>query len=285
MGLFTALKSAFGAKKVDLESRFEFSPKWIQGSSGRFHIVRQKSDGQTFGLKIIDPDKSSQFRDRFAEAFQTESEIALAMQHENVVKAFEIGRTSKGNEFILMEYFNGVLLERLLIDRPAVVRSKVLTYIRQLANALQYVHDAGFIHRDVCPRNVLVSSDAASLKLFDFGLTVPNQAEFRQPKNRTGTPLYMAPEIVRRRETDLTVDIFAFGITIYQILSFEHPWGVEENSSKSALLFDSRAATDIREHLPELDAKVADAIMSCVAIDRTKRCSSVKKFKMMIGMK
>lgn len=285
MKLYSALKSAFGAKRVNLESRFEFSPKWVQGSSGRFHIVRQKSDGTTFGLKIIDSAKSKSFRERFATSFPTESEIALMFKHNSIVNSHQIGTSIQGNDFILMEYVNGVLLEELLIKKPQVIRKNVLTMIRQLANSIQYIHEQGFIHRDICPRNILISSHGATLKLFDFGLTVPNEAEYRQPRNRTGTPLYMAPEIVRRRETDQTVDVFAFGITVYQMLTGQHPWGVEENSSKSTLLFDSRPATDVREHLPNLDEKVADGIMKCLEFDRTKRCSSIKIFKMMIGLK
>lgn len=285
MKLFAAFTSAFGKKKVDLESRFKFNAKWIQGSSGRFHIVQQISDGAKFGIKIIDPAKQNQFRDKFSEKFESEAEIALAMQHDHIVKAHEIGCTEKGNDFILMDYVKGVLLDKLLRDKPDVVRSNVLTYIKQLAHAVAHVHDAGFIHRDVCPRNIIVSADGKTLKLFDFGLTVADKEEFRQPKNRTGTPLYMAPEIVRRRETDHTVDVFAFGITVYQILANKHPWGVEENSSKSALLFDSRAPIDIRKIIPSLDGKVADAIMNCLEIDPKNRCGSIKRFMMRMGLK
>ena len=285
MKLFSALTSAFGKKKINLESRFEFSSKWIQGSTGRVHIVRQKSDGQTFALKIVDPKKQEQFRGRFAAKFETEPEVALSMQHENIVQTAEIGCTHKGNDFILMEFIKGPLLERLLVEKPAIVRSNVLTYIKQIAAALLHVHEAGYIHRDFCPRNILVGGDGKTLKLFDFGITVPDKEEFRQPKNRTGTPLFMAPEIVRRRETDHTVDIFAFGITVYQILTLKHPWGVEENSSKSALLFDSRPATDIRQHIPKLDNNVADAVMSCLEVDRKKRCGSIKRFMIQMGLR
>ena len=285
MKLFAALTGAFGKKKVNLEARFDFSSKWIQGGTGRVHIVRQKSDGQMFALKIIDPKKQEQFRSRFSTKFESEAEIALKLQHENLVKTQEIGCTKKGNDFILMEYLKGPLLERLLVDNPDVVRSNVLTYIKQISLALMHVHDAGFIHRDFCPRNILVGSDGKSLKLFDFGISVPDKDEFRLPKNRTGTPLYMAPEIVRRRETDHTVDIFAFGITVYQILTSKHPWGVEENSSKSALLFDSRPPTDIRSCIPKLDINVANAVMSCIEVDRKKRCSSIKRFMMAMGLR
>ena len=80
--------------------------------------------------------------------------------------------------------------------------------LRQAAEALAAVHRAGYIHRDICPRNFVVDKDCESLKLIDFGLTVPATPPFMQPGNRTGTPNYMAPEVVRRRPTDQRLDIF-----------------------------------------------------------------------------
>ncbi|MEZ6105986.1 MAG: protein kinase [Pirellulaceae bacterium] len=81
--------------------------------------------------------------------------------------------------------------------------------MRDMAEAIAAVHAAGFIHRDICPRNFIINPQGTHATLIDFGLTVPDKAEFRQPGNRTGTPLYMAPEIVRRRPTDKRVDLFA----------------------------------------------------------------------------
>ena len=285
MGLLSVFTGAFGAKRTKLDQRFDFNRKWIQGSGGRFHIVKERSSGKTFGIKLIDPEKEKQFRSRFETKFSSEAQIALSFQHSNIVKTYEIGVSQQGNDFILMELIQGVLLENAVAERQARVQKNGIQIIRQLAKALQYIHEQGYIHRDFCPRNILIDSEFTTVKLFDFGLTVPNAAEYRLPKNRTGTPIYMAPEIVRRRATSVSVDLFAFGITAYQILTLEHPWGVEENSSKSALLFDSRKPTEIREHLPRLPSQIADAIMSCLEADPSKRCDSIKKFSLKMGVR
>ena len=284
MGLLNALTGAF-RKRVNLQKRFDFHTKWIQGSAGVFHIVTDKSTKEKSGLKIIDGAKQDQFRKRFSNLnFPAEAEISLRMIHQNIVRTFETGRTSDDQEFMRMEYVDGPLLEEVIERRDPRMKANRTSRIRQIASAIMHVHEAGFIHRDICPRNLICDRNLKTVKLFDFGLALPDEAEFRQPKNRTGTPLYMAPEIVRRRATDHKVDIFAFGITAYQMLTFEHPWDVTENSGKSALLFDSRPPTDIREHIPKMKPRFAEAIHSCLEADASKRCNSMRRFLIASGL-
>ena len=178
MGLLGAIKSAFGTKRVNLENRFNFSKKWIQGASGRFHIVQDKSDGKKYGLKILDPNKTKQFRDKFpGKGFESESQIAFSLKHPSIVRTIEIGQTTNGNEFLLMEYIDGPHLETVFQERNETVREKALTIIKQLAGAIQSIHEARYIHRDICPRNILLSKTGDQAKLFDFSLTVPNAPE------------------------------------------------------------------------------------------------------------
>jgi serine/threonine-protein kinase len=116
------------------------------------------------------------------------------------------------------------------------------------------------------------------VKLIDFGLTVPDKPEFRQPGNRTGTPQYMAPEIVRRRETSTRLDIFAFGVTVYRLLTFEHPWNATDTTGKAALAHDTHPPISIRDHRPDLNTKLADAIHKCLLPDPDKRMPSCRAF-------
>jgi serine/threonine-protein kinase len=153
-----------------------------------------------------------------------------------------------------------------------------LALIRQMAEGVQAVHDAGFIHRDICPRNFICFNDYTWLKLIDFGLTVPNTANFRLAGNRTGTPQYMAPEIIRRRPTDERVDIFAFGVTIYRFLALEHPWGSTDVTAMAALSHDQKPAEDICKYRPNLNQKLVKAVHRCLEINPDKRFSSIKQF-------
>ena len=287
MSLFGALKRAFGGAKIDLVDRFEFdSKKWQLGNNGKFNSAKDKTTSQEFLLKLIDAGKTKKYRDKFpGKGFATEVEISGKFDHENILQAVESGVTKSGDQFILYDENGWSTLEELIKQRSKEVRQNAYSLIRQLAVALIEIHKEGFVHRDVCPRNILVDKQAQNLKLFDFGFTVPNEKEYSTVKNRTGTPLYMAPEIVRMKETDQRVDIFAFGITVFQLLSYRHPWGVEENSSKSTLQFDARPAEDIRNYLPRFKEPKAEALAKCLAIKPDARFSNLKQFLIKSGIK
>jgi serine/threonine-protein kinase len=130
----------------------------------------------------------------------------------------------------------------------------------------------------VCPRNFICSPGIQSLKLIDFGLTLPDQPAFRQPGNRTGTPTYMAPEIVRRRTTDRRVDIFAFGVSAYELLTFEVPWPHAEATGQGALAHDTQEPVSILERRPGLNKMLAAAITACMAPRPEKRPESMADF-------
>src|SRR5690606_1881323 len=118
--------------------------------------------------------------------------------------------------------------------------------------------------RDICPRNFMVSPELDRVTLIDFGLTLPAKPEFMQPGNRTGTPNYMAPEIVRRRKTDQRVDVFAFGVMAYELMTFELPWP-RGADGRAALEHDRSLPFEIVERRPYIRPKLAKASMPRLA--------------------
>ena len=175
-----------------------------------------------------------------------------------------------------MEYLDGPGLNSLIIGHSKLLDGNRLALMTQAAEALQTVHDAGFIHRDICPRNFVCTKDATSLKLIDFGLTVPSRKEFQQPGIRTGTPNYMAPEVVRRKPTDHRLDIFAFGVSMYEMFSFELPWQRGSGDGLAAMGNGQSAPTPIEKHCPKINPAIRDAIHKCLEPEAEKRFQSMK---------
>lgn len=282
MGLFDKLfkKSGSGkSERLDVSARFRLDRHAFTGTMSKFHVAQEIGTGKLYGLKFLDEEKTAYFNSRFKGLNKpNEGEIALQIKHPRIVETYEYGLTTTGQEYIMMEYINGPGLDAAIRQNDADLFPNRLKLIREMAEAIQSVHDHGFIHRDVCPRNFICFEDYSYLKLIDFGLTVPDEAPYRMPGNRTGTPQYMAPEIVRRRATDSRLDVFAFGVTVYRFLTFEHPWRSTDTTGKAALAHDTDPVTPIHEHRRRLNKKLAAAIHKCLEVDPNKRMASCKQF-------
>ncbi|HEY2759710.1 MAG TPA: serine/threonine-protein kinase, partial [Pirellulales bacterium] len=239
---------------------------------------RDRTTGKIVGLKILDAEKSSIVETRFKGCNKpSEAEIGLALNHPNIVKTLGQGTSYDGKQFIVLEFLEGVGLNSLLVGRSKNLDGRRLDIIRKMADAVGAVHKAGYIHRDICPRNFMVSPQFDRVTLIDFGLTLPAKPEFMQPGNRTGTPNYMSPEIVRRRKTDQRVDVFAFGVTAYEVMTYDLPWtrGID---GRAALEHDLVSPVDIMERRPKMNKTLAKAIMWCIEANVEHRCPSTDRF-------
>jgi len=277
MSLLSNLRSLL-VKQGKVSDRFELMQKAISGTMSRFYMARDKQTGQIVGLKLLDTEKTAAVEARSRGLNKpSEGQIGMAITHPNIVKTLEFGSIGDGQQFILLEYLDGPGLNSLIIGRGKVLDGKRVRLIREAAEAVAAVHAAGYIHRDVCPRNFVVARDGSWIKLIDFGLTVPSTPPFMQPGNRTGTPNYMAPEIVRRKKTDQRVDVFAFGVTAYEICTFELPWP-RGTTGRAAMNHDTQEPVDIRNYRPKINPVLAEAIMQCLHANPDLRPPSMDKF-------
>jgi serine/threonine-protein kinase len=126
----------------------------------------------------------------------------------------------------------------------------------------------------------MLINNRADLKMIDFGLTIPATREFMQPGNRTGSPNYMAPELVRRKATDQRLDVFAFGVTAYEFCTFRLPW--LRGTTGMAAMSHTQPPTDIRQYRPQIHPVLAEAIHACVEPEVSRRCPSIEAFLRMI---
>jgi serine/threonine-protein kinase len=282
MSLLDNLKTLFkSTAKVNLRSRFELLREAISGTMSTFYMARDRSTKQIVGLKILDVEKTIALESRFVGiAKPKEGEIAISLVHPHIVRTIEHGVSTDQEQFIVMEFLDGPGLNSLVVGRSEQLDGRRVQLLRQAAEALAAVHRAGYIHRDICPRNFVVDKNCESLKLIDFGLTVPATPPFMQPGNRTGTANYMAPEVVRRRSTNQRLDIFSFGVTAYELCSFELPW--PRGAGREAMAHGSQEPTDIRKFCPDIDPRLESAIIACLNPAPEKRPATMDAFLQMI---
>ena len=201
----------------------------VRAACRRCGGARDKSLGRTVCLKLLDKEKTAKFELRFVGLSKPkEGAICTSLRHKCIVQTFEYGITTEGEPYLVMELVDGMGLNYLIETKSPQLEGNRVNILAQMADALEYLHKQGYLHRDICPRNVMVTKDGV-VKLIDFGLTVPNTPEFCKPGNRTGTPNYLAPELIRRTTTDHRVDLFALGVTAYEVYTGTLPWEKTES--------------------------------------------------------
>ena len=276
MGLFDQFKSILSGGKVDVRARYELLREVTSGTMSKFYKARDRETGQLVGLKILDPKKTADFEARFKGLNKpSEGEILAKLDHPRIVKLLLRGVTAQGEPFLVMEFLEGQGVDVLLKARSGLLDGRRLAIIRQAAEALRAVHEAGFMHRDVCPRNFMVDRQADHLKLIDFGLTVPATPEFMQPGNRTGNPNYMAPELVKRQPTDVRLDIFAFGVSAYEICTGQLPWE-RGDTGLVAMKHAEHEPVEIERYRPQIHPRLAEIITRCIQREPAQRFPSMK---------
>jgi len=277
MGLGSFFSGIFAGGRTDLWTRFERMRESTSGTMSTFYKVRDLKTGEVLGLKVVDPVKAAPVEGRYkALGKPTEGEIGQQITGHNIVRTREWGTSTGGEPFIVQDFVDGVLLHNLISAKKSFTPEQRVDLVTQAATAIKAVHDAGFVHRDICPRNFILEPSTGRLVLIDFGLTVPDKPAFLQPGNRVGTPNYMAPEVVRRRQADKRLDIFSFGITAYEICTSRSPWP-KGSTGKAAMAHDT-PPDDIREGWPEIPPQLATAIMACLSADPDRRPESMGRF-------
>jgi serine/threonine-protein kinase len=281
VGITQFFKSILEGGKVDIASRYAILREAVSGTMSNFHMARDRATGQIVGLKILDKAKTDALEARFRGLKKpTEGEIAACFDHPRIVKTYSHGITTNDEQFLVMEFLDGPGLNSLIIGQSKLLNGNRLTLARQAAEALEAVHEAGYIHRDICPRNFVCSKDATSLKLIDFGLTVPAEKEYMLPGNRTGTPAYLAPEVLRRKPTDQRLDIFAYGVSMYELFAFATPWprGKEGQSAVAAMAHGQSAPPPLRKFYPKIHPVLEAAIHKCIEARPDERFQSMAQF-------
>jgi serine/threonine protein kinase len=275
MGLFNTL---FTKKppRIDIKQRFELIGTVGAGSMSKVWRARDRETGRMCALKILDDEQTKRFEARFPGLKKpTEGQIATALRHPNLVETYDHGLTKQGLQFLVMEFIEGYALSYYIETQNELFKRHRLRFMIELGEALSHVHEKNFIHRDICPRNVIITEDL-HVKLIDFGLVVPNTPEFRRPGNRTGTASYMAPELIRRQPTDQRIDIFSYGVTCFEMCTKRLPWDAAKTLD-AIVQHLNNPPVDIREVAPDLDDEIAAVIMRGLEVDRTRRWQTARQ--------
>jgi eukaryotic-like serine/threonine-protein kinase len=263
---------------IDIDKRFELVGRLGQGSMSKVYRARDRNIGRVVCLKVLDKEKTARFEARFPGLKKPmEGAVLTAIRHRNIVQTYEYGFTRKGEQYLVMELIEGSGFNFLIETKNPALKGKRIPYLIQVAEALECVHQQHYLHRDICPRNILVNQEGV-VKLIDFGLAIPYHPDFCKPGNRTGTPNYMAPELIKRQRTDHRIDVFSLGVTAYETIVGVLPWERTESLQTLQSHLNS-PGRDPRQFKPDLDSATAKVLIKAIERDPDMRYRSATELK------
>lgn len=217
--------------------------------------------GKTCAIKRMHPRGFFDFttRKRFTNGCEVLSHLH---DHELVIGYIEHGKID-GCHFLAMEYVESANLKQAMAVGDDRLSELVGNILIDCALVLEYVHENGFMHLDFKPENVLLTR-SGNIRLVDFDLAQERPEEPKKFPKNPGTPAYMAPEQILRQPFDHRVDIFAFGVAAYELLTFEKPFpsGSPDEVLQSQL--DRTNFRKPREHNPGMPVRLEQIVLKCL---------------------
>lgn len=227
----------------------------LLGAGGMGGVYRARDEGLNREVAIKVMLKSLGDDPQFVETFQREAQAAARLNHRHIAQIYSFGQ-EKGQPYIAMELVSGGSLDKMMAEQGPLDPTVVIHVGAQIAEGLSMAADAGMVHGDVKPENILFDTDK-NAKLVDFGLSAMQSG----PGNEVwGTPYYIAPEKVRRQKSDYRSDIYSLGGTLYHAITGVPPFeGVDATAVvKARFEGPPKPMSEIRDDIPkEVEAIIA----------------------------
>ena len=245
-GVNSAKILAHGAPSVERLGKYDIISEIGRGAMGAVYKARDPLIGRLVALKTITTGMSAQANS--LERFYQEARSAGALQHPNIVTIYELGHENN-TPFIAMEFIEGGSLDHLIEQRQALPISVKLGYIVRVCEALSYAHRHNVVHRDIKPANIMVTKEGA-VKVVDFGIARLTDMSLTQPNMMIGSRAYMSPQLYKGERADARADIWAVGVTLYELLAYRRPFIAD---SEAELMFHIMS-----DNPPSLQSVTAD---------------------------
>ena len=201
----------------------------------------------------------------FLDSFRNEAKTIAGLTHPHIVKVFDIDERYR-TLFIFMEYVKGDSLKDMIVHLRAIPPKLAADFLIQTCSALAYAHEHGIVHRDINPSNMIVQPND-QIKILDFGLACPAGTE---DFSNTGTVYYMAPEQIDGRPVDRRTDIYALGITAFEMVTGRRPFP-EENEKALFDLHLTQDVTDPGQIIPDIPDELRRFILKSARCDPDQR--------------
>ena len=264
-----------GDKPVRQIPGFQVIEKIGAGAMATVFKAKQLSLDRIVAIKVLPRHLSH--NPEFVGRFYKEGQAAAKLNHNNIVQAIDVGEAS-GYHYFVMEYVEGESIHEQMASGKKYTEKEALEILLQVCQALAHAHERGLIHRDIKPKNIIITPDGV-VKLADLGLA-REIADMRAAESEAGraygTPYYIAPEQIRgERDIDARIDIYSLGATAYHMVVGRVPF---EGPNPSAIMHKHLKQDPVPpDHINnKLSAGMAEVIEMMMVKDREGRYQNAK---------
>lgn len=242
------------------------------GGMANVFLCEHKFMKRQVALKVLPASKAKD--SSFVERFYREARAAAALDHPNIVRAYDVSQENNLH-FLVMEYVEGATLHDLVKKNGPLSPADAVNYIGQASSGLQHAYEAGLIHRDIKPSNLVIDRGGI-VKVLDMGLArffndEEDNLTRKYDETVLGTADYLAPEQAMDSHTvDIRADVYSLGATFYYALTGKAPFG-EGTVAQKLLWHQTKQPQSIREIRPEVPHDVTALIEKMMAKDPAKR--------------
>jgi eukaryotic-like serine/threonine-protein kinase len=263
-----------GGVEKPMLGRYQVDRELGKGAMGVVYQGRDPKIGRVVAIKTLALSAEFEGADLqdARERFFREAETAGRLQHPHIVTIYDAGE-EHDLAYIAMEFLRGRDLVPHTRPGDLLPVATVLTIGERVAQALDYAHRHQVVHRDIKPGNIMFDPEADVVKVTDFGIARITDASRTKTGMVFGTPSFMSPEQLAGQRVDGQADVYALGVTLYQLLTGSLPFQAE---SLSALMYQiaNQPAPDARTLRPDLPAALADVLQRCMAKQPALRCAN-----------
>lgn len=217
-----------------IDDRYEVLAHIGSGGMGEVYKVLDRTTQSVYALKMISPRLAEQ--KILAKRLEHEAQAARTLVHGNIVSVYDVGTSTDGAPYLIMDYIEGDSLENLLVKEALLTPKRALPIFIQIAEALVHAQQKSIVHRDLKPSNILLTRTPGGedmVKIVDFGIAKvsdqdrADKTKLTQTGELLGTPLYMSPEQCTGEDLDARSDIYSFGCIMHEVLTGKSPFAAD----------------------------------------------------------
>jgi len=255
-------------------SQYRLIEKLGEGGMGVVYKAMDLMLDRVVAIKLVSAELAD--NQELLERFKSEAKVQATLSHPNVATLYSY-LVWEGRAVMVMEFIEGETLQQMIARRGPIPSDVAIPLFKQALQGVGAAHRRGIVHRDIKPANIMVNGDG-QIKVMDFGIAKVLGVDGRTRTNlRMGTAWYMAPEQVLNRKVDGRTDIYALGVTLYEILSGQVPFRAD--SEYEILSAHVQRQPDLpTEHYPHIPPSCVTAVMRALEKEPERRFQSTEEF-------